>query len=391
MTPLFALYHKFKGRSYAIGDIRKDGLPLETSFIFNAWIDRERKNTIGTYVNADGQAKSAADAAVLDMLGVKPEYRESCRVFFTPMSGTGANNIAKNANFYMYGKKIKALANADLSWPVHDLYALMRGLALKKFGPEDAYGEQGVYSIFQCGPHNTTGITPLQPVWIQRAEKNRGTGIPVHLDIQYLGFMSAFRIFSGEMTYDEAIRREFEISVEPFFERGVTCAIALGFTKCCITFADRTYGAVIVFSKDGKELAELSRAVKLATTEFEGAGQSPLGRGTIRAFAKDPEKIRQEYEAVLRYVGSVRAMCERLTRGGPLYPYFDPKNKTFYSGIFRNIPIKKDAAEAVYSVGLFPAIFLEPPRMRINITCFPGDESEAGQDLSAFAAQVQGS
>ncbi|MFH1724787.1 MAG: aminotransferase class I/II-fold pyridoxal phosphate-dependent enzyme [Elusimicrobiota bacterium] len=366
-----------EGHNYGIGIILGgDGRPVESSATLTAYAKKEiEASARGSYMNS-AKILPAFKEEVLRWQRIPEAHWEDLIVAIPSDAGTGA--VCSAVQFAaMADPSLGTLAIERLGWPAYTAIAKAARLGVKEFPSQGVVEERDVLPIYQAGPMNSTGEIPRRPGVEARAEQAASSGRLVVLDRAYSGFEYARNM--DVVGYDGAMRRSYELQLEPFFRKKAPFALALSPTKAFVTFALRPCGVLLVHEPDPEKRGQAGVLLTALIRSRGSAFEHPLTRAFVKAMAESRASLEKEHEAALRRVAEAEASWRRLAAGTPLAPHFTDR----FAGLFRNLESSAEAPARLYQKHLYPVF--PGGRCRLNVTGLPSDESLARRHVDAFA------
>ncbi len=367
------------GHNYGIGIILDGkGNPMPGSPTLLEYAAAELDNsTKGSYMNS---AKIMADvkAAVLKWQRIPGQYGDAFKLALPSDAGTGAVKTSIEVALAL-NPQLEALGIEELGWPAYKAIAKSARISWKEF-PQDAVAEgDALLPVYQAGPLNTTGMVRKEDVIQARARAAAKTNTIVILDRAYPGFEFARDIKTT--SYDDVMRKSFELQIKPFIDEGVPFCLALSPTKAFVTFALRPCGMMLVYCPGDAMAKEVSPLLTATIRARGSAFEHPVSRGFTKAMVNDLSRLEDEHKVSLGRLADAETLWKKLTEGTPIEYLFSGD----YAGLFRNPEAKEDAAVHIYDKHIYPV--LAKDRCRMNVSGIPVDEDLAKNQIAVFAEQ----
>jgi aspartate/tyrosine/aromatic aminotransferase len=270
----------------------------------------------------------------------------------------------------------RVLGVEELGWPAYLAIARIARLGHETFGKDEPIQGSGVQPLYQAGPLNTTGRVAEEAAVRARADAAAEAGDMVVLDRAYSGFEFAHRL--GTDSYEQIMRRSYDLQIAPFVEAQVPCLIAVSPTKAFVTFSLRPAGLLLAYTPDPSHDGAVENALNTAIRARGASFEHPVTRAFAHALVTDLERLEREHEDALRRTAEAANRWRQLSEGTAIEYLFTEQ----YAGLFRNPPARDDAAENIYGEHLYPVF--SGGRCRLNVTGIPDDPKLASSHVQVF-------
>jgi aspartate/tyrosine/aromatic aminotransferase len=368
-----------QGHNYGIGIILDGtGKPMKSSEVLLEYTKQELENSIhGDYANS-AKIMDAVKAAVLTWQRIPEKYWANF-VFALPSdAGTGAVKTAVEVLLSLH-PELTAIAVQELGWPAYKAIAKTARVSFSEFPIDAVIDEEKLLPVYQAGPMNTTGKVPQEETVIARAKAAAAKNRAVVLDRAYSGFEFASAITKN--SYDQIMKKSYELQIEPFIAEGVPFALTISPTKAFVTFSLRPCGFLLVYCPESREIKQTTAAVN-ATMRARGSSfEHPVTRAFAKALVNDLLKLEEEHIHALKRLAEAEKVWSALARQTSIEKLFSPR----YAGLFRNPKARPDAASVIYNKHIYP-VFAQD-RCRLNVTGIPSDNELAKEHVRVFAGQ----
>ncbi|MCB4757390.1 MAG: aminotransferase class I/II-fold pyridoxal phosphate-dependent enzyme [Elusimicrobia bacterium] len=370
------------GFNYGIGIILDErGKAMPSSKTLLEYAAKEVGESIAADYRNSNAILEEVKTAVLTWQRVPQSHWKNFKLVLPSDAGTGSIIAALQAALLLT-PEATGIGIEELGWPAYKAIAKVNRLAVKEIAQEAVVTEKGLIPLYQVGPMNTNGFVQNRAVVEARAKKAAQEGTAVILDRAYSGFEFAREILSS--SYDDLMKKSYELQLAPFIEAGATAFIAVSPTKAFLTFALRPCGFLLVYNpnpaKDKEINATLAMVMRARGSSFEHA----ITRGFAKAMVKDLPKLEVEHQGALKRLAEVELQWKKLVKGSAIEAAFSDH----YAGLFRNLKVKGDAAVHIYNEHLYPVI--SEGRCRLNATGLPADAALAQKHVSVFASHCGG-
>ena len=367
------------GYNYGIGIVLDgQGKPMPTSTTLLEYIRTEIDNSqAGSYMNSN-KLLARLKETVLSWQRIPQKYWDNFKLVLPSDAGTGAVKTAVELSL-MLNSNLNRIGLEELGWPAHKAIAKTCRVGFEEFPAEDVITGEDLLALYQVGPMNTTGFVSGPEVKKARAKAAASRDYSIVLDRAYSGFE-----FAGMLTdssYDDIMKKSYELQLAPFIEAGAKFSIAISPTKCFVSFALRPCGMLLVYSPDDKDEKQLRNALNLVIRARGSAFEHPATRGFVKAMINDISRLEAEHEVALKRVAQAEALWRRFVKGTPIEYLYSNE----YAGLFRNPKAKDEAAIYLYDEHIYP-VFANG-RCRQNVTGIPDDGKIAERHVKAFAEQ----
>lgn len=367
------------GYNYGIGIVLGgDGKPVATTATLLEYIEAELKqSTLGTYMNS-ATLMQKLKIATLKWQRIPEQYWDNFTLVLPSDAGTGAVQTAVSIAL-AWNVQLTTLGFEELGWPAYKAIARLARVANKEFPVESVMSADDILPLYQSGPMNTIGFVQARETVESRAIAAAEKQAWAVLDRAYPGFEFARLIY--DQSYDEVMRKSYELQIQPFLEQGAPFFLAIGPTKAFVTFALRPCGLLLVYRPDTSAFKELTTLTNLAIRARGSAFEHPATRAFAKAMVNDLPRLEAEHETALKRLADAEALWRKLVQGTPMeYLYADN-----YAGLFRNPKAREGAEAAIYNEHLYPVF--SSGRCRQNVTGIPIDEDLARKHVKVFAEQ----
>jgi aspartate/tyrosine/aromatic aminotransferase len=366
------------GHNYGIGIILDPkGKAMPTSATLLEYARKEiEESALGDYKNSNAILEEVKKA-VLEWQRIPESYWKNFKLILPSDAGTGSIQTGLLAAQLM-DPSLTGIGIEELGWPAYKAMAKVAKLSVKEFPQEAVISDKGLLPIYQAGPMNTTGFVQQLSTVQERAKKAAQEKRVVLLDRAYSGFEFARDILSS--SYDDIMKKSFQLQIAPFLEAGAMFLMAISPTKAFLTFALRPCGFLLLYNPDSSKSKEattlLNTVIRARGSSFEHA----ITRAFAKAMIKDRAKLEGEHQGALKRLAEVELQWKKLVKGTPIESVFTNS----FSGLFRNLKANNDAPEHIYNEHLYPV--LSEGRCRLNATGLPADPTLAQKHVSVFAA-----
>lgn len=368
-----------EGYNYGIGIVLGgDGQPMATSSTLLEYASAELGlSKSGTYMNSN-KILQEVKIATLKWQRIPEKYWDQFKLVLPSDAGTGAVKTGVEIALVL-NSRISALGIEELGWPAYKAIAKISRVGCKEFAGDEIISGEDILPVYQAGPMNTTGIVKGKELIQARAKSTADNNSCVILDRAYSGF--EFTRLLATHSYDDIMRKSYELQIQPFIEQGVTFCLAIGPTKSFMTFALRPCGLLLLFcpeaSRDKEMTTLLNSAIRARGSSFEHL----TTRAFTKAMTKDLARLEAEHKTALERLAEAEAIWRELVRGTQI-EYLYAEN---YAGLFRNPLAREDAAIHIYNEHIYPVFANQ--RCRQNVTGIPSDEELAQKHVRVFAEQ----
>ncbi len=366
-----------EGRNYGIGIILDgNGDPAKTSATLLKASARElRRSGAGNYMNSAKRYAELKESA-LAWQRIPKKYLDRFELAVPSDAGTGAIQTAVQAALIL-DSDVERLAFEEMSWPAYKTIAKVLGLRAEEFALGAASAKARTLSVYQAGPHNSSGRTPRLDETRARAACAAKSGGWTLLDRAYSGFEYASSLKTD--SYDAVMRRSYENQIRPFIDAGAPFFLAISPTKSFATFALRPCGLLLAYCPEENTRESVAGAFTAALRARGSAFEHPVTRAFIGAMIEEREGLERAHESGLRRLAQAERAWRKHARKTPLADAFSED----YAGLFRNLRVKDGADAALYGEHLYPVF--TPGRCRLNVTGLPADPERAAKDAALFA------
>lgn len=370
-----------QGHNYGIGIILGgDGRPVEASRTLLEYTRRELEQSgRGTYMNSNALLESLK-AAVLKWQRVPEHYWERFKLALPSDAGTGAVKTAVEVALMLRPEK-EVLGVEELGWPAYKAIASTARLGFETFPFIEAIRGEKTLPLYQAGPLNTTGSVHAEDTIRRRARTAAEAGDIVILDRAYSGFEFAYLL--ERTSYDEVMRKSYELQIAPFIEAELPFLLAISPTKAFVTFSMRPAGFLLAYVPDSSKDDSFSSAFNTTIRARGSSFEHPVTRAFARAMVNDLGRLEDEHQNAVRRVATSESRWKLFAEGTGMASLFTER----YAGLFRNPEARKDAAVQIYGEHLYPVF--SGGRCRLNVTGIPDDDELARRHVQAFAAVCQ--
>ncbi|MDY6855562.1 MAG: aminotransferase class I/II-fold pyridoxal phosphate-dependent enzyme [Thermodesulfobacteriota bacterium] len=367
------------GYNYGIGIIlNANGKPMDTSSILVHYSKEEIENSkSGNYMSSNAIIQDVK-TAVLSWQRIPEEYWPCFKLALPSDAGTGAVKTGVEIAL-MLDSRIHTLGIEELGWPAYKAIAKIARIQCKEYPEDGVFCDEGVLSVYQAGPMNTTGLIRGRDIIDARAQAAAKSSSCVVLDRAYSGF--EFARLLAQNSFSDIMRMSYELQIRPFIERGVTFCLAISPTKSFITFALRPCGLLLIYCPDESREKEVNTVINSTIRARGSAFEHAVTRAFAKAITKDLSHLEAEHQSALERVAEAEAMWRELVKGTPI-EYLYSEN---FAGLFRNPKSQKEAAIHIYNEHIYPVFSQQ--RCRQNITGIPDDRELAHKHVSVFAKQ----
>lgn len=365
------------GHNYGIGIILTGtGKPMASSSVLATYLRAELDScAAGTYMNS-AKILEQVKESVLRWQRIPESYWPNFKLALPSDAGTGAVQSAVEMALLL-NPELNAIGIEELGWPAHKAIAKLARVGVKEVPQIAVVDSANSLPLYQAGPMNTTGQVRNADVIKARAESAAKYGSMVVLDRAYSGFEFARHINST--SYDDIMRKSFELQLEPFLEAGVTTSIAISPTKAFVTFAFRPCGFLLVYNPDKENDKTITLALN-ATIRARGSSfEHPVTRAFAKAMVKNLAGLESEQTIAFQRLAESEQLWGSLVNGTAIEAIFSEQ----YAGLFRNPLAKDNAPESIYGSHLYP-VFAQG-RCRLNATGLPTDEELAKKHVAVFS------
>ncbi|MDY7030365.1 MAG: hypothetical protein SVY10_00480 [Thermodesulfobacteriota bacterium] len=368
-----------EGHNYGIGIVLNDaGQPMASSSALLEYTSEELGfSKDGDYMNSNAIMEEVK-IATLQWQRIPKEYWQYFKLALPSDAGTGAVKSGVETAL-MLDSRIGVLGIEELGWPAYKAMADILRIGCKEFAEDAIISSKDVLPVYQAGPINTTGLVRGRTLVEDRAKSASNNNSWVILDRAYPGFEFA-RMLTG-YSYDDIMKKSYELQIEPFIKQGVSFLLAISPTKSFVTFALRPCGLLLLFCPDTSRENEVTNLLNSTIRARGSAFEHPVSRAFTKAMVKDLDRLEAEHKVALQRVAEAEAMWRKLVKGTPIeYLYSE-----HFAGLFRNPKAHEDAAIHIYNEHIYPVFSNQ--RCRQNVTGIPGDEQLAKRHVSVFADQ----
>ncbi len=365
--------------NYGIGIILGgDGKPVATSSTVLEYAAAElEQSKVGTYMNSSAK-QGDLKKAVMKWQRIPEEYADKFILATPSDAGTGAVKTAVEIAL-MQNPQMNTLGIQEFGWPAYKTIAKTSRIQVKEYAGDGVIAGDGVLPLYQAGPMNTTGFVAGQELVEARAKSAAEHDALVVLDRAYSGF--EFARLLAETSYDEVMRKSYELQIKPFIEHNAPFCLAVSPTKAFVTFALRPCGLLLIFTPDAEQKKAITTLVNTTMRARGSAFEHPVTRAFIKAMTQDLARLEAEHQTALERLAEAEALWRTLVQGTPMEYLYSEE----YAGLFRNPPAKEDAAIHIYNEHIYPV--LANQRCRQNVTGIPDDEELARKHVNVFAEQ----
>jgi aspartate/tyrosine/aromatic aminotransferase len=365
------------GHNYGIGIILTGaGKPMASSSVLATYLKAELDSCgAGTYMNS-AKLLERVKESVLRWQRIPEKYWPNFNLALPSDAGTGAVQSAIEMALLL-NPQLKTIGIEELGWPAHKAIAKLARVGVTEV-PQTAVVENAhTLPLYQAGPMNTTGQVRNAEVIQARAESASQSGSMVVLDRAYSGFEFARLINST--TYDEIMKKSFELQLKPFLDAGVTTNIAISPTKAFVTFAFRPCGFLLVYNPNKEKNKTITLALNSTIRARGSSFEHPVTRAFAKAMVNDLNGLEAEQTAAFKRLAESEVLWGELVKGTAIEAIFSEQ----YAGLFRNPLAKENAPECTYGSHLYPVF--SQGRCRLNATGLPTDEELAKEHVGVFS------
>jgi aspartate/tyrosine/aromatic aminotransferase len=365
------------GFNYGIG-IMLDGAgkPMASSSTLLEYIAKEvQESKAGNYMNSASLMEELT-RAVLRWQRIPENCWKQFKLILPSDGGTGAVQTAVTVALLLH-PDINTLGIEELGWPAYAAIAKSARVKHREFPMHGVMNEEAVLPIYQAGPINTTGSVQPADVIRERAKTAARLKVPVVLDRAYSGF--EFARLQKSRSYDEVMKKSFELQLKPFMDEGASFLLAISPTKAFVTFSLRPCGFLLAYIPDASREKEISLALTSAIRARGSSFEHPITRAFVKAFTRDQGRLEAEHMASLERVAVSENRWALLSRGSPMESLFTDK----YAGLFRNPLCKPEAPLHIYNEHMYPVFSKD--RCRLNVTGIPDDDALAKKHVDVFS------
>lgn len=366
-----------EGNNYGIGIVLDNqGQPMSSSSLLLQYAKAELELCKpGNYMSSAKLAE-ALKVEVLKWQRIPETYWENFQLILPSDAGTGAVKTAVEVEL-LENSNIDTIGIEENGWPAYKTIAKTARVGIKDFPGNGNIAEEGVLPIYQAGPMNTTGEVRSSEVIKGRAAAAKAQKTSVILDRAYSGFEFA-RLLESE-SYDEVMRKSYELQIQPFLEEGVPFCMSLSPTKAFITFAFRPCGMLLVYRPDLEKKASTTALLNSTIRARGSSFEHPITRAFVKAMTENRAGLEAEHLEALHRVAEAEKLWRELVQGTKIeYLYSES-----YAGLFRNPNATPEAAANIYNAHVYP-VFANN-RCRQNVTGIPSDETLAKKHVAIFA------
>jgi aspartate/tyrosine/aromatic aminotransferase len=365
------------GYNYGIG-IMLDGAgkPMASSSTLLEYVAKEvHESKVGNYMNSASLMEELT-RAVLRWQRIPENCWKQFKLILPSDGGTGAVQTAVTVALLLH-PNINTLGIEELGWPAYAAIAKSARVKHREFPMHGAMNEEAVLPIYQAGPINTTGSVQPADVIRERAKTAARLKVPVVLDRAYSGF--EFARLQKNRSYDEVMKKSYELQLKPFMDEGAAFLLAISPTKAFVTFSLRPCGFLLAYIPDAAKEKEISLALTSAIRARGSSFEHPITRAFVKAFTSDQARLEAEHMASLERVAVSENRWALLSRGSPMESLFTDK----YAGLFRNPFCKPEAPLHIYNEHMYPVFSKD--RCRLNVTGIPDDDTLAKKHVDVFS------
>ena len=366
-----------KGANYGIGIILTgDGKPMKSSSVLAHYLKAELDLCgAGTYMNSAKLLEQVKES-VLSWQRIPESYWPFFKLALPSDAGTGAVKSAVEMALLL-NPNIKSIGIEELGWPAYKAIAKLARVGIKEFSQDSVIDEDEILALYQAGPMNTTGLVRNAEDIQSRAESAAKSGRHVLLDRAYSGFEFARLINST--SFDDIMKKSFELQLKPFLDAGVTTSIAISPTKAFVTFAYRPCGFLLVYNPNKDEDKTITLALNSTIRARGSSFEHPVTRAFAKAMVNDLAGLEAEQTVAFLRLAESEKLWGNLVKGTAIEALFSDQ----YAGLFRNPLAKENAPESIYGSHLYPVF--SQGRCRLNATGLPTDEDLAKKHVEVFS------
>jgi len=365
------------GANYGIGIILDEkGKPAASSSTLVNFAKKEIEASLeGEYKNSNAILESVKKA-VLAWQRIPEALAPKFKLLLPSDAGSGSLQTALQAALLL-NQGVTALGIEELGWPAYKALAKVARVGVKEFSQGSVIDEKNILPVYQAGPMNTTGFVQNLATLSSRAKTASKNGTWVVLDRAYSGFEFARELNTS--SYDDVMRKSFELQIKPFLDANTPFLMAVSPTKAFVTFALRPCGFLLVFnpdsSKDKEVTAILNTVIRARGSSFEHV----VTRAFAKAMVNDRAGLEREHQAALGRLAAVEKQWKTLAQGTPLEAQFSER----YAGLFRNPKVKEEGPVNIYNEHIYPVF--SDGRCRLNVTGLPFDGELAKKHVTVFS------
>lgn len=368
-----------EGHNYGIGIVLGgDGKPGATSSTLLEYTSAELElSKSGKYMNSNAMMEEL-QSATLKWQRIPEEYRDKFKLAIPSDAGTGALKTAVELTLLL-NPHVQTLGIQELGWPAYKTIAKTSRIQIKEFSGDAIIIGENLLPLYQAGPMNTTGFVAGKELVEARAKSAADNNSYVILDRAYSGF--EFTRLLATSSYDEIMRKSYELQIQPFIEQSVPFCLAVSPTKAFMTFALRPCGLLLIFCPETSKEKEMTTLVNTTIRARGSSFEHLVTRAFVKAMTKDLARLEAEHKAALERLAEAEAIWRKLVQGTPM-EYLYAEN---YAGLFRNPQAREDAAIHIYNEHIYPVFANQ--RCRQNVTGIPDNAELAQKHVKVFAEQ----